>query len=78
MYKHTPMENKDRWTTMVGGSSGKLQKKSLAFQVVAMQASKGKHTTEVNFDTDSGPIGIDNRASACISHESKDLSLIHI
>ena len=37
-----------------------------------MQATKGKHTTEAHFDTDSGPIGIDNRASACISHESTD------
>ena len=39
---------------------------------VAMQASKGKHSTEIHFDTDSGNIGLDNRASACISHEPTD------
>ena len=44
----------------------------MAHHAVAMQASKGKHTIETQFDTDSQPIGLDNRASACISHKSTD------
>ena len=44
----------------------------ITYHAVAMQASKGKHSTEIHFDTDSSSIGVDNRASACISHEPTD------
>ena len=44
----------------------------LVHHAVAMQASKGKHSIETCFDTDSASIGLDNRASACISHQSAD------
>ena len=44
----------------------------IAYHAVAMQASKGKHSTIMHFDTNAGNIGLDNRASACISHESTD------
>jgi len=67
-WKHT------RWRTHTAtGLERPPQRQLLAHHAVAMQASKGKDTTEVYFDTDSGPVGIDNRASACISHESADI-----
>ena len=50
----------------------KKYEQSMAYHAVAMQASKGKHSTIMHFDTDAGNIGLDNRASACISHESTD------
>ena len=31
-----------------------------------------KHTTNASFDTDSGPVGIDNQCSGCKSNKSSD------
>ena len=31
-----------------------------------------KHITNASFDTDSGPVGIDNRCSGCMSNKSSD------
>ena len=40
---------------------------------VACEATdRDKHTTVAKFDTDSGPVGIDNRCSACISGYIQD------
>jgi len=44
----------------------------LVYQVLAMQAKQGKHLHSMNFDTDSGEVGIDNRCSACMSHDIND------
>ena len=45
----------------------------LAIAAIAMQA-KGSHIHEnrIHFDTDSEPIGIDNRCTGCISHKIED------
>ena len=43
-----------------------------ALSVMALQTNAGKYTNQVRFDTDSAPIGIDNRCSACISHVAQD------
>jgi hypothetical protein len=45
----------------------------IAFAAIAMQA-KGTfaHQDSIHFDTDSEPIGIDNRCTGCISHKIKD------
>jgi hypothetical protein len=43
----------------------------LATAAVAMSTTTGTER-DVNFDTDSGPVGIDNRCSGCISHEISD------
>ena len=41
---------------------------------VSMQAANCPiHENVVNFDTDSGQIGIDNRCTACISHRIDDI-----
>ena len=44
----------------------------LANEVITMQAHMSKHTTNASFDTDSGPVGIDNRCSGCMSNKSSD------
>lgn len=45
----------------------------LAFAALAMQArSANAYENSMAFDTDSGPIGIDNRCTACISHRIED------
>ena len=45
----------------------------MAMSVLAMQANATISTErESHFDTDSGLVGIDNRCSACISHEPSD------
>ncbi|KAI2497134.1 hypothetical protein MHU86_17395 [Fragilaria crotonensis] len=47
--------------------------KIMAMSVLAMQANATISTErESRFDTDSGLVGIDNRCSACISHEPSD------
>jgi hypothetical protein len=43
----------------------------VAFLAVAMEASQ-QQTNYVRFDADSGPVGIDNRCTACISHVKSD------
>ena len=37
-----------------------------------MSSTSSKHENVVTFDTDSGPVGIDNRCTACISHVIQD------
>jgi hypothetical protein len=44
----------------------------LAFAAAAMQANGGLHDNQMVFYTDSAPIGIDNRCTGCISHQTKD------
>ena len=44
----------------------------LANEVITMQARMSKHTTNASFDTDSGPVGIDNKFSGCMSNKSSD------
>ena len=44
-----------------------------AFAAIAMQArSAGGYENSTQFDTDSGPVGIDNRCTACISNRIED------
>ena len=47
-----------------------------AMSAVAMStsATASKYTNQVIFDTDSYPIGIDNRCSGCISHQASDFT----
>lgn len=45
----------------------------LAFAALAMQANTaGAYENNIAFDTDSGPVGIDNRCTACISNRIED------
>ena len=44
----------------------------LAFAAVAMQAHGPQQNASIPFDTDSEPIGVDNRCSGCISHRIED------
>ena len=44
----------------------------LALQAVAMSATANASYNHQMFDTDSCPVGIDNRCSACISHKIED------
>ena len=37
-----------------------------------MQAQSTSHANSIRFDTDSAPMGIDNRCSGCISHVAED------
>jgi hypothetical protein len=46
---------------------------ALALQAVtATTTTTGKHQIITNFNTDSEPIGVDNRCTVCISHVSSD------
>ena len=45
----------------------------LAFAALAMQVKSARaYENSMAFDTDSGPIGIDNRSSGCMSHRIED------
>ena len=44
----------------------------LANEVITMQAHMSKHTTNASFDTNSGPVGIYNQCSGCMSNKSSD------
>ena len=44
----------------------------LSNEVITMQAHMSKHTTNASFDTNSGPVGIDNQYSGCMSNKSSD------
>ncbi|GAX15565.1 hypothetical protein FisN_3Hu032 [Fistulifera solaris] len=44
----------------------------LALSLISMQIMDGKHMNFASFDTDSAPVGIDNRCTACISHDIRD------
>ena len=37
-----------------------------------MEAKANMKTNSVRFDTDSAPVGIDNRCTGCISHVAED------
>ena len=47
-------------------------KSTMVMSVLAMQMKAGNFTNQVNFDTDSGAVGIEKRCSGCISHEVRD------
>ena len=53
-----------------GSSNRKLA--FLAFAAVTMQGTGGLQDNQISFDTDSAPIGIDNRCTGCISHRIED------
>ena len=53
-------------------ASRKHSRTLLVNEVITMQAHMSKHTTNASFDTDSGPVGIDNRCSGCMSNKSSD------
>ena len=42
--------------------------KARALSVMALQSKMGTYTKNIQFDTDSAHIGIDNRCTVCISH----------
>ena len=67
------MQKKKRIAARMQTSNKKRGLRSLmAFTVVAMQASKGIHDNAVSFDTDSAPVGVDNRCTGCISNRIED------
>ena len=45
---------------------------SIAYAATAMNAELDKRTNVIPFDSDSAPIGVDNRCTACISHIVED------
>ena len=53
-------------------SPKKRSLKLLVMSVLAMQVKPDKLDNTVVFDTDSGSVGIDNRCSACLSHDEGD------
>ena len=52
--------------------SSKLPAKLAIMVAIAMQANHGAAHSPMRHDTDSGPVGIDNRCTACISHKISD------
>ena len=52
--------------------SSKLPSRLAVMVVLAMEAGKSMAQPGIPYDTDSGPIGIDNRCTACISHRVSD------
>ena len=52
--------------------ANKFLRRLVVMQVLAFQAHSSKHANTVAFDTDSGPVGIDNRASGCMSGNVDD------
>ena len=53
-------------------ASRKHSRTLLVNKVITMQSHMSKHTTNASFDTDSGPVGIYNRCSGCMSNTSFD------
>ena len=53
---------------------GGMSKALFVYAAIAMSAATPHPTTATRFDTDSGPVGIDNRCTACISHQIEDFS----
>ena len=47
---------------------GGMSKALFVYTAIAMSAATPHPTKATRFDTDSGPVGIDNRCTACISH----------
>ena len=45
---------------------------SIVYAATAMNAELDKRTNVMPFDSDSAPIGVDNRCTACISHIAED------
>ena len=50
----------------------KQQRGIVALAAIAMQAGSYANENQIQFDTDSEPIGIDNRCTGCISHKIED------
>jgi hypothetical protein len=44
----------------------------VALAAIAMEAREGSHDNTVTFDTDSSPVGVDNRCTGCISNRIED------
>ena len=42
------------------------------YSIMAMEAKPNMKTNSVRFDTDSAPVGIDNRCTGCIFHVAED------
>ena len=60
---HSTQQNKLHGTTH----------KHLAMSLIAIQANVGNTSAHtITFDTDAQPIGVDNRCTACISHQITD------
>ena len=46
--------------------------KIIAWSVMAMETKAHSRTNNIRFDTDSAPVGINNRCTGCISHVAED------
>ena len=74
-----PTRRKPRHFGMLGHKSPRYSPRPIQFMAIvaiAMSASNviENRTNECNpFDTDSGPVGIDNRCSGCITHIRSDI-----
>ena len=55
-----------------GRGSHKRILRLISLSAMAYQAKHDKRTNITRFDTDSAPVGIDNRCSGCISHVAED------
>jgi hypothetical protein len=51
---------------------GGMKRALMAYAAIAMTATAQSATIPTRFDTDSSPLGIDNRCTACISHRIED------
>ena len=56
----------------LGLASRKHSQTLLVNEVINTQAHMSKHITNASFDTDSGPVGIDNHCSVCMSNKSSE------
>ena len=79
------IEKAIRWTTIESSGrrhkvmqvrlprSRKRRMKAITvLSAMALQTRIGHYANNVRFDTDSAPVGIDNRCTACISHVAQD------
>jgi hypothetical protein len=71
IFERTKLERTEIARRMQKGND-KRKMAFLAFAVVAMQGTGGLKDNHTSFDTDSAPIGIDNRCTGCISHRIED------
>ena len=53
-------------------ASHKHSRTLLVNEVITMQAHMSNNTTNASFDTDLGPVVIDNQCSSCMSNNSSD------
>ena len=60
-------------TSMLQKKDGKTKRrKGTSTHLLCMKTKMNKDVYTATFDTDSHPLGIDNRCTACISHDVKD------